>query len=106
MKKLFAVLVLVGGMWSANLASGVEMNTSRNANTATAQAERIAEISARVEKIKEIDKRSVGKSEWQEIRKELKNYKKELKDMKAQAPYIYISLTALLLIIIIILLIA
>ena len=89
---------------SSGLAADSEGITNRN--TAAAQAERISKISARVEQIREIDRQSVSKSEWQEIRKELKKYKKELKAMKAEQPYIYISLTVLLLIIIIILLIA
>lgn len=101
MKKLLAAIVLIGGMLSSGLASSHEIVTAHN--TAAAQAERIAQISARVETIKEIDRKSVAKSEWQEIRKELRNYKKELKEMKAQQPYIYISLTALLIIIILIL---
>lgn len=104
MKKLLVVLIFAGGMMSAGLAADSEAINKRN--TAAAQAERISEISARVEQIKEIDRNSVSKTEWQEIREELKKYKKELKAMKAEQPYIYISLTVLLLIIIIILLIA
>lgn len=106
MKKLLAALIFVGGIWSSGLAADNGTIANRNLNTAAGQVERIAEISARVEQIREIDRRSVSKSEWKEIREELKKYKKELKEMKAQQPYIYISLTALLLIIIIILLIA
>lgn len=104
MKKLFAALLLIGGMWSSGLAAGNEALSTRNMNTAAAQAERIAEISARVEVIKEIDRKSVTNNEWTEIKKELREYKKELKAIKAAQPYIYISLTALLLIILLIIL--
>ena len=106
MKKLLAAIILVGGMFSASLASGTEATGTRNLTTAAAQAERIAEISARVNEIKEIDRNSVSNAEWKEIKKELKKYKKELKEIKAKEPYIYISLTVLLLVIILIILIA
>ena len=104
MKKIFAAFVLIGGLLTSGLASGNESLAVNTTITAAAQAERIAEISARVEVIKSIDKNSVSNREWQQIRKELKEYKKELKAMKAAEPYIYISLTALLIIILLIIL--
>ena len=82
----------------------VKINEENFAKLSEAKQQRVLEIKDRLETIYAIDRSALTKDERVELRSELKGLKEEVKQINAQQPVIYISLTALLIIILLIIL--
>jgi hypothetical protein len=108
MKKHFVLLAIILGL-SASMAFSMNSDPiPESENTAisdetenTLSEEEITALTTRIEEIRDMDKSNLTPEERLELKKELKEYKKE---MKKNRPIVYVGGITLLLIIIIVIL--
>ncbi|MDQ3101393.1 MAG: hypothetical protein M3R08_08395 [Bacteroidota bacterium] len=82
----------------------VTINAENFAKLSEAQQQHVLEVQERLETLYNIDRSQLTREERRDMRLELKELKKEVNDINAQQPVIYISLTLLLVIVILVLL--
>ncbi len=82
----------------------IKINEENFAKLSEIEQQRVLEIKDRFEMIQNTDRSSMTKEERKEMRAEMKDLKKEVKEINSQRPVIYISATALLIIILLIIL--
>ena len=102
MKKLIYSLILIFTLGiSANTVSAAENNKAKTEMTAE-QKVQLERITNRVEEIRAMDKSDLSKSERKELRKELRELKKQA---RAAGGGVYLSVGAIIIIILVLILI-
>jgi hypothetical protein len=82
----------------------IRIHEENFAKLSEAEQQRVLEVKDRLEAIQATDRSEMSREERKELRTEWKELKKEVNEINAQQPVIYISLTALLIIVLLIIL--